>query len=91
MSPKLKWLPFGPDEGGVFVFEDVVGGEAVPVIVVGVALGADVEAGWVVACVAVDEEHGDFAAGERDAAAGAGSRPLEDCLNDVVIFHCLES
>jgi hypothetical protein len=53
--PKLKRFPFCPDEGGVFVFEDIVFGEAVPVIIFAVALSANVQQIHVVAGVAVEE------------------------------------
>lgn len=73
VGPEFEGFPFGPDEGGVGFGEDVVVGEAVPLVVIAVALGVDVEEAGGVAGVAVEEGHCDFAAGERDASAGAGS------------------
>ena len=38
IGPQFEWFPFCPDEDGVFVFEYVGVGEAVPEVVFAVAL-----------------------------------------------------
>ena len=42
LKPQFKWFPFCPDGGGVFVFKDVVCGEAIPIVVFTVTLGANI-------------------------------------------------
>ena len=64
-------------------------GEAVPVGVLAVAVGADVEEGGAVPGMAVEEEHRDLAAGQRNATACSVAWAGEDGLDGSGYFFGL--